>query len=343
MTKEMFIQSLKNGKIPAQQNRQELEQLVKSDYPFDKFTPEITTLNEKSHHWGAEYFSQKVNELSAVFSKELVLHLIKVKDHLQRQGTDIRFLLDKTDISNANDNVITTKDIPELSITTQEIQEQHSSRTGNSEPLQPPEKLKDFKVSESLRQMIMQKDIKQIRHLLISLLNNNRVTLEDILLSFWHTYNVLPSVFEKHKTDAFAVELFPSEDQWSIDYFFQQQSALNYNFSLERALHLVNVRELLVKKGAPGFKQKAPETMSQGVNTVINNQSAANNPIKKEPLAKTKQDLLTQSKSVCESNPYQQSKLREDNEASSNNQFIRTVAFIGGAVLLGLIFLISIF
>ncbi|SUT92570.1 hypothetical protein [Actinobacillus lignieresii] len=81
--KQTFIQNLKNGQVPFLENEKAFAEL-----PQDLFEPlntMLVTIDEHEHHWSEEYFNAKVVDLDFNFSKELVLHLIAVKNLCKRK------------------------------------------------------------------------------------------------------------------------------------------------------------------------------------------------------------------------------------------------------------------
>ncbi|SUT85972.1 Uncharacterised protein [Actinobacillus ureae] len=80
--KQTFIQNLKNGQVPFLENEKAFAEL-----PQDLFEPlnTMVTIDEHEHRWNEGYFNNKARDLEWNFSKELVLHLIAVKNSCKRK------------------------------------------------------------------------------------------------------------------------------------------------------------------------------------------------------------------------------------------------------------------
>lgn len=224
--KTQFLNNLKNGQIPAQQNQVELQQLVDTDFvPLDEH---IKAELKSKVYWVSDYFYAKLNVLNYHFSKELCEHIIEVKHKLQNTGEK-------------GFDIISAQSTVELS---ESLQQQTLSID-----------LSNYQVKDMLNTHLRQKDVTAVRTFLMSELNNQRVSIEYLIQTVFFIENKLPEVFEVYKTSAFIAEINQNESTWNIDYFDKQQNDLNQNFSLERLMHLVNVRETLMKKGDSQFQQ----------------------------------------------------------------------------------------
>lgn len=77
-----------------------------------------------------------------------------------------------------------------------------------------------------------------------------------------------PELFEPYMTSAFKKAISKSEADWNADYFDMQTEYLSGNFSRERYLHLIEVRQYLRDKGMAGFaalpRQEKPAAAQPG-------------------------------------------------------------------------------
>jgi hypothetical protein len=286
--KQQFITSLKNGRVPFLENEKAFSALA--DDLFEPYNEIIVSLEQHQHRWSEDYFNQKVMDLDFNFSKELVQHLINVKKYLQEQG--ILKPLVQTNSQVALDQPQKVETItPTYSATSK------SQAVKKDDYVAKPDLL-NFKPNEKLTNFLSEGNLSKIRTYLMSMLNNRRMDLEEVFKSIWYVHQYKPSVFEQAEESAFVQDMDKNEANWNVDYFNQQQVYLNKNFSLARLLHLVNVRETLMKKGDSNFQQIVVEkTQVQ--------------PCHEQPSKDT---------------------LRH-NEPEHDNGFIKTVVMIGGAVL----------
>lgn len=233
--KQLFIENLKNGKIPAEQNRGELTKLITNGEIFCPLAENIKAELKSSTYWGSnEYFFGKLNLLTNNFSVELCEHLIQVKERLQAiptQGFAVEGNLEIT--PNA---VNFSQEIP---------------KAGQySEP-----DLSHYKPNSKLAGYLNLGDVSAIRAFLFAELCDFRLTIEELIQMVFFVEKNAPNVFEEYKTSAFIAPIETDETKWDGYYFNKQQGDLNQNFALERLFHLINVRETLMKKGDSQFQQ----------------------------------------------------------------------------------------
>lgn len=349
--KAQFIQALKNGQCPFQQNQQDFEKLL-AEQPelFQAFNSHLTDLEVYQHRWNASYFSEKSSDLDFNFSEKLVSHLIEVKKYLQEKGEDPRFIVQ------ANENsVMTTEQKPtqpsQSATISVEQPTQQPMQADSSLPKFAKPNLAGFQLNERLTQAIKEDNLPRIRSGLMSLLNNRRLEIEDVVKSIWSVYQQKPAVFEQAEDSAFVKPMDSNETSWNFDYFNVQQVYLNYNFTLERLLHLVNVRETLMKKGDKDFQQievkKAPQPQSsereastdQTQRTSSTEQQSSEPKVRvqqenkqRERIQRESESRSTHQQQASSSKTCSQSDRRE-NTSNGENQFVKTALLVGGAVL----------
>lgn len=108
------------------------------------------------------------------------------------------------------------------------------------------------------------------RYALPTLFNDNTLPDEEARQAVRWCYERNAADFEE--TDREFSPIVLDITQWTEDYFFQQKSALNLNFSLERFEHLVDVRDHLRKTGNPRFQriEKKAQPQGRGTNNAVN-------------------------------------------------------------------------
>lgn len=233
--KQQFIENLKNGKISAAQNRQELEELTAKGGAFSPLPDHIKAELKNSAYWGSnDYFFGKVSLLTNHFSLELCEHLIQVKERLQQiptQGFSVENSLDS-----AKSAVNFSQEIPKVS--------QYTA----------PD-LSHYQPSRKLVGYLSSGDVSAIRAFLSAELSDFRLTIEELIQAVFFVEKNAKGVFEEYKTSAFIAPIETDDSKWNSRYFDKQQGDLNQNFALERFFHLINVRETLMKNGDSQFQQ----------------------------------------------------------------------------------------
>lgn len=300
--KEQFINQLKDEKILSSENRKAFEQLPQN--LFEPFNDTIVSIEKLSHRWQGTYFPMKVADLKFNFSKELIEHLLTVK----------QFLEDKY-LSSSSSKTASVEIIQSISSESESVQ-----AVQNKKNFAKPD-LFNFKPSAKLAENLNEGDISKIRSYLMSMLNNRRLSLDELFKSIWYVHQYHGNIFESEAENAFVQEMDNDETNWNIAYFSRQQIYLNQNFSLARLLHLANVRETLMKKGDKDFQQiEVEKSKSEQVNySQSHNQS------------QTKSDSFVKQESQPEM------------EEPSHNSFVKTLLMVGGAVLAIGVALFSIF
>lgn len=242
--KEQLIQSIKNSQVPISENEQQVEQLVQQN-AFEPFKPDFVSIESHPHRWSSKYFAERLIDLEKYnFSKELASHLIEVKKHLQAKGM---FPTEPIPLQTGT----TTRS----TIETEQAFEKEKSETKNPKPRFNKIDLTDFKPNVRLISFLSNGDVNNIRTELMSLLNNRRLGIEEVAKSIWYVWQTKPEIFAEEERSVFVKDIDKNEANWNSDYFSLQQVYLNRNFTFERLLHLVNVRETLMLRGDKYFQQ----------------------------------------------------------------------------------------
>ncbi|MCW9699525.1 MULTISPECIES: hypothetical protein [unclassified Avibacterium] len=188
--------------------------------------------------------------------------------------------------------------------------------------------LTDFIPVEYLKKALDKNDLSDIRSALMTILKNFSLPIETVLASIYYVYEKNNAVFEEAEESIYVSPISDDENDWNKNYFYQQQVFLNRNFTLERILHLLNVRETLMKKGDPDFQMsnrsqssinRAEMSTTLKINT---SESKGNNG--SQTFNKTQSDIKRKENRKTANSLY---------EPKNNNDFIKTVCLIGGVVL----------
>ncbi|URL01477.1 hypothetical protein L4F91_08005 [Avibacterium sp. 20-126] len=179
-----------------------------------------------------------------------------------------------------------------------------------------------------LKNALDKNDLSDIRSALMTILKNFSLPIETVLASIYYVYEKNNAVFEEAEESIYVSPISDDENDWNKNYFYQQQVFLNRNFTLERILHLLNVRETLMKKGDPDFQMsnrsqssinRAEMSTTLKINT---SESKGNNG--SQTFNKTQSDIKRKENRKTANSLY---------EPKNNNDFIKTVCLIGGVVL----------
>lgn len=95
-----------------------------------------------------------------------------------------------------------------------------------------------------------------------ALLNDNTLADNEARLAAEWCYKQNPKDFKV--TDLELLEISLNKNEWTENYYFKQVSVTKFNFSLERFLHLVEVRNHLRAQGNPLFKFIVKKPVPQG-------------------------------------------------------------------------------
>ncbi len=89
--------------------------------------------------------------------------------------------------------------------------------------------------------------------------NDNRLTGNDLRAASGWIQERFSDFFDPYKEDDFAKDMDGNRQNWSRDYYGLQSVYLVANFSEDRLLHLIDVRDLLREKNVDGFVALPPK------------------------------------------------------------------------------------
>jgi len=286
--RDSFLSSIKDPQVDASLLMDILGQTERQTLGlFENLQPgtEMKTSTAERVDWSADYFSRHCWLAKGNFARERIEHLIQVKDHLRKQGvkgfvpTPKSFSAPQTE-SNCK---VTSSFIP----------------------------------SESLQNFVAEGDLRTIRSTLRMELYDNRLTTADLKAAMTWTKSRTPELFEDFSEKSFARGLELDRKHWTSEYFESQIVYLKTNFSEERFLHLIGVREVLRQQGVEGF--------------VALPQKARSNP--HSPAA-----VRTQSQGES----HQSQRTSTMHSSSELNPMFKTALLIGGAVAALVVLLITL-
>lgn len=184
--------------------------------------------------WNAQYFSRHMLLAEHNFSRKRIEHLIKVREHLNKQGVK---------------GFVPLKSQPKT-----ESKSGHAA-TANYTP------------SVNLQKFVQKGDLPTIRTALRLELNDNSLTSSDLHSAMNWAKTKVPGLFEAYTEKAFARSIEPDTKLWSYKYYDTQTVYLKTNFCEERLQHLIEVRELLRQQGIEGFVAIPPKPRTSSAQT----------------------------------------------------------------------------
>lgn len=180
------------------------------------------TMTNDRINWSTTYFDTQLAQSQINFSHNRIKHLIEVREHLRTLGARGFVPID----------------------THQQQQKQ------TREKLQI---LSSHAPSTNLLRFVEEGHLATTRTALTLELNDNSLTSSDLKATIAWTKNKVPHLFESYSEKAFARAPEPHRSLWTPQYYDSQIVYLDTNFSEERLLHLVEVREALRQQHAQGF------------------------------------------------------------------------------------------
>lgn len=231
--RDSLLLSIKDPQVEASLLMEIIERIEQQTPELlESFQPnsEMKSLFAEKTDWSADYFSRHCWLARENFSRERIEHIIQVKEYLRKQG----------------------------------VKGFTSTPSSSSLPHEESEyKLNsNFTPSENLKKFVTEGDPLTIRTALRMELYNNRLSTSKLKETISWAKSRVPDLFEKFAEKSFARALDQDKKNWSSEYFESQIVYLKTNFSEERLLHLIEVRELLGQQGAEGFVALPPKENS---------------------------------------------------------------------------------
>ncbi|MFM0362169.1 hypothetical protein [Paraburkholderia sediminicola] len=187
----------------------------------------LAPIDAAQSSWNVDYYRRQKHCAGHNFSKERLEHLIAVREYFRQEGYKGFVPQAVGGGSSGVDKVSQVKRFD-----------------GTPSSYQPSSNLKKF-VDEG--------DLLTIRTALRLELNNNRLGGQDLRNASAWTRGQVSALFEPNTEKNFARAIDPDQSHWLPEYYNNQTVYLKTNFSEERFLHLVEVREHLRQRGLEGF------------------------------------------------------------------------------------------
>jgi hypothetical protein len=183
-------------------------------------------------NWCPAYFSQQKSFADRNFSKERLEHLITVRDFFRQRKE-----------SGFTPTVAASRKV--------------QGQMGNGSSIYQP--------SSNLKRFVEEGDLLTIRTALRMELSDEHLGSADLHSALMWAKSRVPGIFEDYLEGSFARGLTSERSQWTPDYFTLQVTCLKGNFSEQRLLHLIDVREHLrgsSASSAPGKPAEPKNTAS---------------------------------------------------------------------------------
>ena len=168
----------------------------------------VEPIDTNTANWSKDYFSRQKVYAGSNFSRTRVEHLIDLRAHLSTSPPQRE----------------PQKPAPSM----------HAARAGIDAGFTP---------SPNLGKFVERGDLPTVRTALRMELNNKGLDAAALKSSVRWTKERIPGLFEPFQEKAFARGINADSAQWEGDYFGTQVVYLTTNFSEERFLHLIEVRE----------------------------------------------------------------------------------------------------
>lgn len=166
-------------------------------------------------HWNDQYFSQQKKVAERNFSFERLEHLLQVRERFRQEGR-------KGFVADAQPAPADARS---------------DSNTG-------------YNPSINLRKFVEEGDLTTLRTALIVELEDKRLDANTLRAALAWTRTRVADLCEPYGEKAFARAIVQNREQWSADYYGLQAVYLDTNFSEERFLHLIEVREYLRRQSS---------------------------------------------------------------------------------------------
>lgn len=219
-----FLSTIKNPDVSSRELYDSLDMAIKQTPDLlNDYSPGPTkdTPSSDKIDWSATYFSRHVLLAEYNFARERIEHLIKVREYLREQG--VKGFLPSP------------------------------CSSFNSQVRSPQNIMLNYEPAEQLKNYVEEGDLLSIRTTLQMEFNNNSLNSENLRAAVIWVKTRVPDLFDTYAEKAFAHSIESNRKHWDSQYYDKQIVYLNTNFSEERFLHLIEVRDLLRQQGVEGF------------------------------------------------------------------------------------------
>lgn len=218
--------------IKSQDFKAELLQRILAELPddkralFDEYQTNITTepISQDPSEWerGA-YFFRQVHMAETNFCLKRIEHLIEVKSHLTERG-------------------IAGFSRPSANPSTHKIDEQGAKVETMNVDFSCVN-LEGFSPTRSLSTSVNNDDISSIRNALFMEMNDDHITTSELRQAIAWTLSKHPNLFVAYEENAYSQGIQLDTAKWNSQYYGIQEVYASSNFSQQRILHMLAVRE----------------------------------------------------------------------------------------------------
>lgn len=251
-SKPVLLQLIRNQHIHALQLTSVVEELQKSTEHFFE-EHEVTTygdVNPYRINWNSKEFDKEAKICERNFSYERVIHLIKIKEHLQKLNIKGHTL----NCSSPKQHAHNKEHGQRMTTTNQSIQ-----------------------IDDYLQQQVATGNLSSIRNTLISFLCDNSTSWDELTATAQWTEKNVVDLFTGYIEANYAKAINSDKSCWDSEYYYAQEVYLTANFSRKRWEHLVSVRKHLSEQNTPAFVRKQSTGTQKPLSAPKKNQQKAQN------------------------------------------------------------------
>jgi len=187
----------------------------------------LEAIDTTRSNWSQKYYSRQVLCAEHNFSRERLEHLIEIREYFRQEGYK--------------------------GFVPQAANHETSGMIHTSQAKREEGAPSAYQPSVTLKKFVDEGDLRTIRTALRLELNDNRINRQDLRSALAWVKASVPELCVPYEEKAFAREMDLDRSHWVMDYYDNQTVYLKTNFSEERFLHLVEVREHLRQLGVDGF------------------------------------------------------------------------------------------
>ena len=226
-----YLEAVKDPQEPTEQLRNMLDEIERTKpeiiQEFAALPGFDLALDELD--WTAEYFDRQILAVERNFSRKRIEHQLVLREYLRSRGV-------KGFVPESKLTVVHAKIEPRMTM--------------------------NYTPSSHIQKFITEGDLDTIRTALRMELNDNRLSQSDLHATTNWIEKTVPNLFEDYEEKAFARGQESDQQLWTSQYYDGQTVYLNTNYSKQRFLHLIEVREHLRQQGIEGFEPLEPRRES---------------------------------------------------------------------------------
>ena len=176
-------------------------------------------INEDMENWDARYFSKQREYAKRNFSLQRLQHLLQVRERFRKQR-----------------------------------RQGFAPPSQSTKPLALSNAGAPYTPSDLLRECVEERKLVSVRNALIMELNNNRLESNTLRSALTWAQSRIPDLCEPYAEKAFARGMSMDRTTWDKTYYMSQEVYLDFSFTQERYLHMIEVRAHLRQQRVKGFE-----------------------------------------------------------------------------------------